>query len=214
MNVVDIKNRVKRTFADESGVQIIDSDIYKWISDAQLEIVRQNEAALQGSYQMNSVASQLEYPLSVISDLFTIRTVLYNSNKLEGLTLQQFEQYLDGWQNSQLYGTGTPLVYMVDSNILTLFPTPDTSASNIIKIYYTKKPATVAADGDPISLPEPYHPTIVKYCLQQAYEMDQDWAAFQQKQTQFVNDVNTLRDNETLNQRNFYPTITILPEDY
>src|SRR5678815_1932316 len=211
MNVTDVKNRVKRQFGDESGVQITDDDIYKWITDAQTEIIRQNEGLLQSSALSNSVAGQSNYTLP--ADYFTIKTVMYNSIKLKGLTLQQFEEYLDGWQNTQLYGTGTPQAYMVYNDLLTLFPTPDTSTANVIKIYYSRKPTTIAADGDPIDLPTAYHPTIVKYCLQQAYELDEDWQAFAAKQGQVRDDINTLRDNEELNQKVYYPTITYLPED-
>ena len=213
MNVADIKSRVRRTFGDESAVQVTDADLFKWISDAQLEIIRQNEGLLQSSALASSVVGQMDYPLSVITDLFTVKTVLYNSIKLKGLTLQQFEEYLDGWQNTQLYGNGTPQVYMVYNNVLSLFPPPDTATANVIKIYYSKKPTSITSDSDPLTLPEVYHPTIVKYCLIQAYEMDEDWNAFNAKSQQFVNDVNTLRDNEELNQRIYYPAITLLPED-
>ena len=47
LNIQDVANRVKRTFGDESGVQVTDDDIIRWVNDAQLEISRQNEDLLE-----------------------------------------------------------------------------------------------------------------------------------------------------------------------
>ena len=37
--VSDIATDVKRTFGDEAGVQVNDTDIARWINSAQIEIV-------------------------------------------------------------------------------------------------------------------------------------------------------------------------------
>lgn len=211
MNVSDIKTRVKRQFGDESAVQITDADIYRWITDGQVEIVKQNESLLQVVSTSSSVAAQPGYALP--SDLMILKTILYDSNRLKGLSLQQFEEYIDGWQNTNIYGVGTPVVYMVFASTITLFPTPDTSLTNGIKIYYCKKPLAVTADIDPISLPDTYHPAIVDYCLSQAYELDEDWAASGNKAQQLQQSINYLKDKEVQTEDIYYPTITLSVED-
>lgn len=210
MNVSDIKTRVKRQFGDESAVQIADADIYRWISDAQDAIVIQNEALLQATATSVSVANQSDYTLP--ADVVHLNSILYKKFKLKKLSLQEFQEYLDGWQDNTVYSPGVPQNYMVYANTFTLFPTPQT-AGDEIKIYYSKRPVAVTADGDALSLPIQYHEAIVMYCLQQAHQLDEDWAASQQKGTELQNQINYLRDRETYEDDKYYPGITVLLED-
>lgn len=210
MNVSDIKTRIKRQFGDESAVQISDADIYRWITDAQQAIVIQNEALLQTPATSVSVAGQADYNLP--SDIVHLNSILYKKFSLKKLSLQEMQEYIDGWQDSTVYSGGTPSNYFVFANTFTLFPTPITSGDEI-KIYYSKRPTDVTQDSDPLVVPVQYHEAVVQYCLQQAHELDEDWAAAGQKANQFQQNINLLRDRETYQEDKFYPTITIRPED-
>lgn len=210
MNVADIKTRVKRQFGDESAVQIADADIWRWISDAQQAIVIQNEALLQTTQDTLSVVAQASYSLP--TDIVHLNSLLYKSFTLKKMSLQEYQEYLDGWQNPTTYPSGTPLFYMVYANSFTLYPTPQASGDTI-RIFYSKLPTTVTSDSDALTLPIQYHEAIVMYCLQQAHQLDEDWAAAQQKGGELQQQINYLRDREIFEEDKYYPSITVLPQD-
>jgi hypothetical protein len=51
------------------------------------------------------------------------------------------------------------------------------------------------------------------YCLQQAHQLDEDWAASQNKGNELQQQINFLRDRETYADDKYYPSITRLLED-
>lgn len=216
MIVSDIYSRVKRQFGDESGVQVTDADILRWINSGQREIVMQNEGLLEKTALTNTVENQQEYDLPV--DLLVLKfiSLKYTGQnsffKLKGYSATKFNEYVDGWSGTD-FGTGTPVAYTLFSGKIILFPIPDTTISNAIKIYYNRKPVDVTGSLDTPDLPEIYHESLVKYCLQQAYEMDEDWDASQLKGSAVDADISLLRGREEWKEQERYPVITVLAED-
>lgn len=210
MNVSDIKTRVKRQFGDESAVQIQDADIYRWITDGQKAIVIQNENVLQTSVTTLSVAGQMAYTMP--ADIVHLNSVTYKSITLKKMTLQEFELYMDGWEDSTLYSPGIPTCYHPYASTFVLFPAPQLSNESI-KIFYSKLPASVTSDGDALSLPLQYHEAIVTYCLQQAHQLDENEASSNARGVELQNTINSLRDRETYAEDQFYPCITTRVED-
>lgn len=211
MLVTDIKLRVRHQFGDEASVQISDDDIFRWITDAQLEIVRQNQTLLEATALTDSIAAQDTYTLP--SDLMTLHVIHYSGFRIRGMSIADFEQHIDGWAVKNAFPNGTPAVYNVWAGKFTLFPTPDISITDAIKIFYTKKPTPVASDVDTLSVPEQYHNAIVSFCLQQAYELDEDWNASNNKALQLQSDINNLRNQDQWVERMSYPSITTRDED-
>jgi hypothetical protein len=212
MNVSDIKKRVKRQFGDEAGVQLEDDDIFRWITDAQEEIARQNTGVLEVTALASSVKDQDTYDLP--ADILTLQTIQYDGRRLKGLSLHQFEEYADGWaspENENL--RGIPQIYHVWASKFTVFPKPDTSTTNVLKIWYTKKPTIVTGDGDAISVPSQYHNAIVNFCLAQAYELDENWEASGNSSAKVQSDLNNLKNEEKWTEQISYPTITTRLED-
>jgi len=216
MIVSDVKTRVKRQFGDEAGVQVTDADILRWINDGQRQIALHNESILEKVATQNSTASEEEYSLP--SDLLLLHSVTYKTpdegsyHHLKGLKKQEFDNFIDGYDGTD-YGTGTPTVYTIFASKLILFPTPDIASTNGIKIFFTRKPTDRTADGDTLDVPELYHESIVNYCLRQAYEMDEDWQASNIKASEIKDDLTILRDRDDWSKREFYPSISVLPED-
>lgn len=217
MNVGEIGTRVKRTFGDESGVQLTDADLLRYINDGCRAFVLQNEELLQTVGTANAVANQNTYALPV--DLLTLKTVMFQNAgdpsfyNLKGMTFNEFNEYMDGWDGATLY-TGGPMAFMRYGDNITLFPTPSASGTNNIKIYYNRKPTEVALLTDVPDIPVLYHEVLVKYCLSQAYEMDEDLDAAALKGQQIAGDMTLLRGrSESGQQQETYPMITILEED-
>lgn len=173
-------------------------------------IVVQNEALLQTSKDTLSVANQAVYSLP--TDIVHLNSVTYKTFSLKKLSIQEFQEYIDGFQDPTNYSRGTPVNYMVYANTFTLFPTPNVS-NDTIRIFYSMRPTGVTSDSDPIVLPIQYHEAIVMYCLQQAHQLDEDWSAATTKGGELQQQINFLRDRETYAEDKYYPTITLLTED-
>lgn len=217
MNVGDIGTRVKRTFGDESGVQLTDADLYRYINDGVRQLVLQNEELLQTLGTLSAVANQQDYALPV--DLLILKSVSYKAPngdtfyRLEGKSFNEFNEYIDAWDSTNSLAKGTPVVYMKYGDHISMFPIPDTAGVNNIKVYYNRKPVEVAALTDIPDIPVLYHEVLVKYCLSQAYEMDEDLEAAALKGQQISGDMTLLRGRNDWTVEEKYPTITVLEGD-
>lgn len=216
MNVSDIMTRVKRSFGDESGVQVMDEDILRWINDGQLHVVKNNEGLLEKVATTDAVAGQQDYTLP--EDLLILKGITFKSGadpayfKLKGFHLNDFNEFIDGW-DGDAFSQGIPQVYCLYAGMMKFFPEPEASWTAAIKIYYTRKPTDVSSPTDTPDLPAIYHEALVKYCLQQAYEMDEDWQAAGAKSQDLATDLNLLRGREDWKQEEKYSMISIAVED-
>lgn len=216
MNLADVKVRLRRTFGDESSVQVTDADITRWVNDGQREVVIMNPELLEKIGFASTVQGQQDYSLP--TDCSSIRTVLYQPGsstsyfKLLGQSLQEFDEYIDGWDGT-IYGQSDPAVYCTFAGNIKLFPIPATSVTSGLKLYYYRNPVDVVVDADIIDLPLGYHSAIVEYCMKQAYELDEDWQSVGVKAGEFAASVSGQKTQEKDNKAETYQVITVLRED-
>jgi hypothetical protein len=216
MIVQDIITRVRRTFGDEAAVQIQDADIIRWTNDAQVEIVKHNDAALQKTGFVDLVSGQSVYAMP--ADLMILRSLRYkfsdmlSFNNLIYKNMQEFDDSIDGWDGSA-YTSGNPVFFTMYEGNATLFPTPNQSLVAGLKVLYNQTPATVSLVGDSLSLPLIYHNTVVKYCLWQASLLDDDKDPAVLYRNDFMDDMTGLDQNEVQEPVAFYQTITTLSYD-
>lgn len=212
MNVQDVVTRVKRSFGDETGVQITDQDIIRWINDAQEEVVNANEGLMEATGTADIVQNQGEYDIP--PDFSVLRSLKFNGYRLKSLSFAEFNEYIDGYSsNPSTYGSGIPEVFMVWNNKITVFPKPSTTLTAGLSIYYIRHAPTVVNLADSLSLPLAYHNSVVNYCLQQAYELDEDYQKAQIKKGQFDETMMRLNDRNKWTSQEYYPSITVLPDD-
>lgn len=213
MLLSEIKYQVKREFGDNVGAQITDADITGWVNAAQREIANLNDDLLQTTASADVLQGIATYDLP--DDLRLIKEIQYNSLIMRGMSVQGFSEYIDGNANPANYSQGNPVVYKVWNKQFTVFPTPSSSAALVagFTIRYLRNPIDVVNDSDSIEFADGYSNHIVEYCLSRAYELDADWAAAQQKRSQFTQGVNSLKERDNYISRDKYPTISIRPED-
>lgn len=209
MIVSDIITRVTRQFGDESSVQIDQADIIRWINDGQKEIAVQNDL-LQAVGTLSSSLGDATYTFP--ADMLSMRSMYYKNVKLSYMSRQEFDEYITS-TDPDLTQSGDPVLYTRWANEFTLYPVPQSAEVDGIKLYYTRRPVDVTALSDSIDLPLEYHTRLVEYCLQQAYEVDEDWNAAGIKQEQFSTGLDILKQQETHTDREFYSVITIREED-
>lgn len=216
MIVQDIVTRVSRTFGDEAAVQVTNEDIIRWINDGQIEIVKNNDSALQKTSFVDLVVDQATYTLP--TDLLILRSLRYKFTDMLSFSylryknMQEFDDSIDGWDGSA-YGAGSPMFFtMYEGNVI-LFPVPSESVTGGLKILYNQKPTDVADLSDSIPLPLIYHNTLVKYCMWQASLLDEDHEPALMYRNDFQNDIDVLTNSETQDPVATYHTITTLAED-
>jgi hypothetical protein len=216
MIVQDIVTRIRRTFGDEAAVQVTDADIIRWINDAQIEIVKKNDGALQKTGFVDLVANQSTYTMP--TDLFIIRSLRYKFSDMLSYksiafkNMQELDDSIDGWDGSA-YTTGSPAYFTVYENKALLFPTPDRAQVNGLKILYNQKPTDVTTLNDSLSLPLIYHNTVVTYCMWQASLLDEDHEVAIMYQGNLKDDIQLLQTRESQESTATYKTITVLEDD-
>lgn len=215
MIVSDVITRVRRTFGDEAAVQVSDADIIRWCNDAQIEIVKNNDQALQKTGLINLVNGTADYTMP--ADLLMLRSLRYkfasmsSFRTLRYMSLQQLDETMDGWDGSSL--TDNPLFFTRYEDKVTLFPTPSESATGGLKLLYNYAPAPVALSSDGFTLPLIYHNTIVQYCMWQASLLDEDHEPALMYQGNMQKDLETLMNNENAEPTNTYSKITLMEFD-
>lgn len=216
MIVEDIIIRVRRIFGDEAAVQVSNDDIIRWINDGQIEIVRNNDGALQRSSQINLTAGQFEY--GVPDDLLILRSLRYKSSDMSSFmhlryrNMQQFDEILDGWDGTA-HPASAPEYFTIYEGMIILFPTPNADSAGGLKVLYNRKPTDVVNPTDEIDLPLLYHPVILKYCLWQASLLDEDHEPAMMYQNNFKGDMDLMSMRETSDPVEKYHTITVLEGD-
>lgn len=214
MNVQDVVTRVKRTFGDEAGVQVTDADIIRWVNDAQEKIVLENEGLMEAKASADTIQGQAEYDMP--ADVSVLRSLKYRGYRLKSMSMAEFDEYIDGWEASENvspYGPGIPEVFTVWEGKIILFPKPNENLTGGLTVYYIKHPQSVGNLADALTVPLQYHNAVVKYCLKEAYELDEDYQKAQTVKADFDNDVMKLNDRNKWIAQEYYPRITTLPED-
>jgi hypothetical protein len=216
MIVSDVITSVRRTFGDEAAVQVQDSDIIRWINDSQIEIVKRNDGALQKTGYLDLVSNQSTYALP--ADLLILRSLRYKYSDMLSFynikykQMQQFDESIDGWDGSA-YSVGRPKIFTKFEGNVILFPTPDTSQVQALKVLYNQKPTDVVNTIDALSLPIIYHNSVVQYCMWQASLLDEDHDPAIMYQTNFQNGIDLLQTRESQEATSTYATITVLQFD-
>jgi hypothetical protein len=216
MIVQDVVTRVRRVFGDDAAVQVTDADIIRWINDAQIEIVKYNDAALQKTSFIDITAGQAQYTLPI--DLLILRSLRYqyggmlSFSSIRYKNMQEFDDSIDGWDGAA-YSQGKPIFFTMYEGKAILFPVPDGSAINGIKVLYNQKPTDVTLLADSMALPLIYHNTVFKYCMWQASLLDDASEPATMYRTDFQADMGMLMNNETVDPIATYSTITVLDYD-
>lgn len=216
-SVTDIFTRVQRTFGDESAVQVTEEDIIRWINDAQREVVMQHEGLLTKEDFLSSVAGTNEYNMP--SDVFTLTHVSYRDGDTQPfyplifITKTALNEYAPGWDGAP--HTGYPKLFSKDQNgKIILYPTPDKTATDNIKLEYSRYPVDLTDSNDAIDLPAYYHSYVEHFCMMKAYEKDEDWESVDKKAALVQSTIDFNNNRESWFGRETYPSVIATAEDY
>lgn len=209
MTVGDVMDYVKRQFGDESGVQITDADILRWINLGQVEILNKNPILMARATTSIQIDTR-EYGLP--EDVHSIQTVTVSGRPIQFLNYNEAKQHIEQY-DPKLEARGEVEFWYVWASTINVYPTPDATLQNALVVDYYKMPPKVLQRTDVLSVPDRYYSTLLHYVLAQAYEMDEDWIASGNKTSQFEANVTLLAEEENRPRRATYQTITVLDED-
>lgn len=177
----DVLTYTKRQFGDESGVQITDVDIVRWVNQAQNEIVNKNPM-IQATASLVSVAGTATLDINVLApNMLQLEAVIFDGWPLEPTTLEKLKSDIGGPDSTT---QGTPQYFYVWANIINVWPVPSV-AGKAIQINYSAHPVSVATASDKLGVPDRYYDRVCEYVMSKAYELDEDWGAHQVQRQAF-----------------------------
>lgn len=208
--VSDVLTDVKRTFGDESGVQVTDTDITRWVNSAQREILVTNRV-LKAVGTTDIIGGQGDYNLAQLN-IVSIEAIFYNGAPLAFRSFNEAQEYIKS-NDPTLAISGDPTMWYEWAGVISLYPVPNSNAPGALKVYYIPEPTPVVNTTDPLQVPDAYYESVVQFCLSKAYELDEDSQNSQFKLSQFANRLSALSEQESNPSQYSYPRITILDED-
>ena len=217
MNIANVIARIQRQFGDESGVQVTEADILRWINDAQNEAILQHNNLLMTSSTVATVVNQQAYNLP--AGLLDVKAIRYtkspavSSYPLEFLTTQELDEYIGDWIGTEYLGEPEYFTRGANQTQFRVFPVPD-HALGTFTLEYSRYANDVVDSSSVIDLPVYYHPYVIEFCLMKAFEMDEEWDAMDRKAAyvQSTLDANFGRDEQF--GKGTYPVVTTTNEDY
>ncbi len=209
--VADVITAVKRQFGDTSGLQVTNSNITAWISDAQREIVINNPEVNQAMVQFNVVANQSAYPvLANVPDMLIIHSLHFNGQILQNMSFVKAQEFII--KSNDLSAAEIPDFWYEWAGVITMWPKPSKAFTNGVTIFYSKSPTEITTTNQVLSVPDSYFKSVIDFCMTQAYEMDDNAQMAQAKNAQFETSMQKQANKQSA-QDNQYPTVTLLPED-
>ena len=142
---LDVITRVKTQFGDNSGAQLNDATIIRWINDGQQEIVN-NNPILKDTKLADIVAGQAEY--SFPSDKVQyIEAIYVDGRPVKNLSPQSYRDFILSDDPTTDATSKYPDIWYERAGVITFYPTPNQSFSNGLKLEYVKMPTPVTANS-------------------------------------------------------------------
>lgn len=207
----DIATYVKRQFGDESGVQITDADIWRWLDAAQIRIVAENQP-LKSKAATDVVANQKSYNLAALS-IHQIESIHYDGERLPGMSFAEAERKIIT-DNQSFNLTGDPFFWWEWAGEITFWPVPIRDIPNGIEVYFTKMPVKITSSTDSLSVPDKYFDALVAWIMSKAYELDEEFSQASEQKNFFLQTIGVQAGEEQESENSTYNTITFVNEDY
>jgi hypothetical protein len=202
--VGNVYDAVKRIFGDESGVQLTNADIVRWINEAQVDVSKQNQI-LQTTATIAVVANTATYSLTSVSPAIdSVASLLLDGRRVGNIPISQAEESIS-LADPEGTETGAPQFWYAWGGDITFWPKPNKNYTMLIR--YIAQPANVTTTTtDVLSLPDETFTDIVNFVLMKAYEMDENPQMMAVKQAEYSASVAERGETERLAATMTYET--------
>lgn len=164
----DVASNVRRSFGDESGVQLEDGDLVRWINQGQFEIARQNKILkLRGSTQ--ALPGQATYTLQLDRPILQVESVRLGETRLVPTDFTTIDA---NYEEYPANAPGEPRLWYIWGDEVTLWPSPKKAGD--LHVYYTGAPMQYESleAGRVLEIPDEYYLPLIDFCMSKAHEMD------------------------------------------
>ena len=202
--VGDVYSQVKRVFGDESGVQLTNDDIARWVNEAQVDISKQNQV-LQTTATLPVTAGTATYSLTSITPrIDNLASLLLDGRRVGNIPISQAEESIS-LADPEGTETGAPQFWYAWGGDITFWPVPNRNYTMTIR--YNAQPTAVSTTStDVLSLPDECFTDVCNYVLMRAYEMDENAEMMAVKQAEYSTSVAERGEQERLAATMTYET--------
>lgn len=210
MNVADIRRRVQAKLGDTSGAEATATSILDWINDGASEIARRTQQP-QATATTPTIVGQATYSTAAFAgDVLRLRQVMLDGSVLRGLSIEEADVLLPDRERAGSTPS-SPQWFWVYADVINLWPAP--SAVGTLKLFYVKRPAAVAADGDVPGIPTHMHPDLVDYVVAQALESAGEGGSAEKKMARFEQITREASGDAEWPVRGTYPHVSAALDD-
>jgi hypothetical protein len=205
--VGDVYSQVKRVFGDESGVQLTNEDIARWVNEAQVDIAKQNQV-LQTTATINMIGGTATYSLSAVTPrIDSVASILLDGRRVGDIPVSQAEESIS-LADPEGLETGAPQFWYSWGGDITFWPIPNKNYTMLIR--YTAEPTVVTTTTtDLLSVPDECFTDVCNYVLMRAYEMDENAEMMAVKQAEYSTSVAERGESEREAATMTYGTATV-----
>lgn len=202
----DVAANVRRSFGDESEVQLEDGDLGRWISQGQYEIARQNKL-LKSKGVTSTLPGQANYVLELGKPIMQIESVRYGSVRLIPTEFTTVDANYDEYPAD---AGGDPRIWYHWGNEVVLWPVPKKAVQ--LSIYFTAAPSSTTeyVATNKLEIPDDYFLPLVDFCMAKAHEMDDNAQSQEISIKQYADRMTAMNDEARGGQTLTFQTITIV----
>lgn len=202
----DVAMNVRRLFGDESGVQLEDGDLTRWINQGQYEIARQNKI-LKAKGSSTTMPGQASYVLSLGKPILQIESIHVGETRL---VPTEFTTVDANYEEYPPNAEGDPRIWYRWDDEVTLWPTP--KSAEPLSIFFTAAPAQhqVYDANRLLEIPDDYYLPLIDFCMAKAHEMDDNPQSQEVSIKQYADRMTSMNNEERGGQTLTFQTITIV----
>jgi len=202
--VGDVYSQVKRVFGDESGVQLTNTDIVRWVNEAQVDLASQNQI-IPAVATLPVFANVATYDLSgVTPKIDSVASILLDGRRIGNIPISQAEESIS-LSDPEGVEVGAPQFWYEWAGEITFWPKPGQNYTMTLR--YTAEPTDVTVNAsDVLSVPDECFTDIVNFVLMKAYEMDENAEMMAIKQAEYSTSVAERGETERQAQTMTYET--------
>lgn len=173
MNFLQLKQLVSFWLDDLNFGYFSETQVSTWLNNAQKEVqkklIKMGDNYYTRFVQTNTVPNQSRYVLP--QDFKKLhRLEMMTSGTVPNESVQSLTPMTINQQDLISRGTGQPLYYFIEKNMLVLFPAPDTA--QVLRMVYSYQVTDMTLDSDTPDVPESYHEFVALLACQYGFLKD------------------------------------------
>jgi hypothetical protein len=203
MDVSTVIRKAQRRFGDSSSRLVTQTDLFDFIDDAQMQIVRAT-----GDITVTTDVAASTYPVVYPANFIRGERIEYGGRPLDIITKDDLDaNYIDVTEFRD-----EPMFYYYFAGSVHLWPDPEATDSTSVKFTYWGTPTAITSTGTALTVPVSYHEDIVTFVVARCHERNENWAMYDRLMNEFSTGLG-LRTEEAKVKDDTYPVIRDDPQD-